>query len=255
MLPTIGPISTYTLLIDLGIIATLIWLWFQAGVVGRNPRRWLDIGLATVVGGLVGARSAFVLINWAYFATHLGEAFAIWRGGLAWSGAVFGGLVVLGVACYLLHEPFLPLFNAFAPAVLLLSALNWAGCAAAGCAPGLEVPPGTLPIAVFWPDEYGVEALRWPTQLLGVGFSLLALGWWFSRRTAPWPTGFHTILAIGIVAVIGLILSTVRGDDIQQVGTYRLDTVLNGLMLLMAVVGGGLLWSFTRAETAHASSR
>ena len=72
---------------------------------------------------------------------------------------------------YLLYAPEIPLsptFDALALPALLVAVFGWAGCAAAGCASGLEVIPGQVPFAVYWPDMYGIYALRWPVQIIGM---------------------------------------------------------------------------------------
>ena len=44
-----------------------------------------------IVGMLLGARIAYVFIyNWDYYQDHLGEALAVWQGGLSFHGALVG---------------------------------------------------------------------------------------------------------------------------------------------------------------------
>lgn len=242
MFPTIGSLPTYTVLVDIGILATLGWLWSRAPKYGRESRRWFDAGLLATLSGLIGARLLFVFANWGYFGGHLGEAFAVWRGGLAWPGAALGALGGLLIYCRRRDEPFRQLLHVLAPAVLGLAALSWLGCAAAGCAPGLSVDPGELPIAVDWPDEYGIRGLRWPTQLLGVAFSLLALGWLTSLPEDRWPPGVRTAVAIGVAGLISFSLGWVRNDTIIEFSGWRLDVIGSAVMVVLAMVLAMVLW-------------
>lgn len=247
MFPTLslGPItlSTYTVLIDLGLLATLAWLWFRAPAHEREPARWLDAGLFAAAGALLGGRLAFAFGNWAYFQNHIGEMFRLWEGGYAWPGAAVGGLIGLFVFGWFRREPIAPILDELALPALILSALGWLGCAAAGCAAGLDVPPGALPFAVNWPDLYGVVLPRWPSQIIGLGLSLIAFGYLFSQGNRRWPRGFRFALSLTLVAVVGLAVSLVRGDDMPLVGSWRLDAAANAVMTVLGLVALVAAWA------------
>ena len=76
-----GPfsVSTYTFLLDIGILGTLAWLWWRAKNYGRESSRWLDAGISAVAGAIIGGRFAFGFANWAYFQNHLLEMFRFWE--------------------------------------------------------------------------------------------------------------------------------------------------------------------------------
>jgi prolipoprotein diacylglyceryl transferase len=247
MFPTInlGPIviSTFTLLLDIGIVCALAWLWVRAPAHEREPARWLDAGLWGTIGAVVGGRLGFGFANWAYFQNHIIEMFAFWEGGYAWQGALVGGLLALLIYSRVRKEPLLPILDELALPLILLSALSWAGCAAASCAAGQDVPPGTLPFAVNWPDLYGVILPRWPTQLIGLGLSLIALGYAASQHNTKHPAGFKFALALTLIAAIAFIVSTVRGDDVQLISGWRLDAVANAVMTVLGIIALTAAWA------------
>jgi phosphatidylglycerol:prolipoprotein diacylglycerol transferase len=247
MFPTLsfGPItlSTYTVLIDLGLVGALAWLWFRAPAHEREPARWLDAGLFAAAGALLGGRLAFAFGNWAYFQNHVGEMFRLWEGGYAWPGAAVGGLIGLILFSWLTREPLLPILDELALPALILSALGWLGCAAAGCAAGLDVPPGALPFAVNWPDLYGIVLPRWPSQIIGLGLSLIAFGYLLSQGNRHWPRGFRFALSLTLIAVAGLAVSFVRGDDMPLVGSWRLDTAANAALTVLGLVALVVAWA------------
>lgn len=248
MFPTInlGPVvfSTYTVLIDIGIIATLIWLWVRAPAHGREPVRWLDGGLWATAGGVLGGRVAFAIANWAYFQNHFGEIFRLWEGGYAWPGAAVGGLLGLFIYSQIRREPIAPILDELALPTLLISMLGWVGCMAASCAAGQAVPPGTLSFAVNWPDLYGVILPRWPTQIIGLGLSLIASGYLLSQRDRKWPNGFRFALAITLIGLITFMVSTVRGDEVPLVNGWRVDSVADVVMTVLGAVVLVALWAF-----------
>ena len=252
MFPTLNfglfGLSTYTVILDLGLLAALAWLWVRAPDRGREPIRWLDAGLSAIAGGIIGGRFAFAFANWAYFQNHFLEIFRLWEGGYAWIGAVIGGVIGLFIFCRITKEPLLSLLDELSLTAPLLSALGWLGCVAANCAAGQAVPPGTLPFAVNWPDLYGVVLPRWPTQLIGLGLSLIAGGYLVSQRSAQWPKGFRFAFAIMLMALITFLVSTVRGDDMPVWSGWRLDSIANAVMVLLSLIALGAMWALVPAK-------
>ena len=63
ILAQIGPFTlyTYTILIDAGLVVALAALYWQAPA--GHAWRWLDLGLAAVIGGFIGARLLYVALN------------------------------------------------------------------------------------------------------------------------------------------------------------------------------------------------
>ncbi|MGQ0603821.1 MAG: prolipoprotein diacylglyceryl transferase [Anaerolineales bacterium] len=244
MLPVLlqlGPFTlyTYSLLLNLGLALGLAWLYLRAPADRRA--RWLDIGIAAVIGGLIGARLLYVLVNASYFATNPLEAVMIWRGGLAWPGAVFGALLTGGFWARRSGEPLGPIVDTLSLPLALLGLLTWGGCLAAGCAYGIEVQPGQLPqwMVSTAPDLYGLQVTRWPTQAAGVLWSVVVLGLTFSQRNARWPEGARGVYAVSQIALGAFFISFLRGDPMPFVNGFRLDVIGNAIVF----VGSALVWA------------
>jgi phosphatidylglycerol---prolipoprotein diacylglyceryl transferase len=257
MLPTLtlGPIVlyTYTVLIDLGLVGALAWLYVRAPAHGRQPTRWLDAGLSAGAGAFLGGRVAFAAANWGYFQNHVFEIFKLWEGGYAWPGAVLGGMLGLFVYGYLRREPVPAILDELALPMLLIAALGWVGCAAASCAAGRSVEPDALPFAVNWPDLYGVVLPRWPTQLIGLALSLLAAAYLFTQRDRKWPGGFRFALALTLAAAIAFLVSTVRGDDMPLISGWRIDALANALMAVLGAIGLVATWALEPGQKSAAT--
>ena len=241
-------LSTFTALIDLGLVIGLAWLYL--GAPKAKAGRWLDAGLAAALGGLAGARLFYCFANGGYYIEHPEEVFLIWQGGLDWAGAVLGGVLGAGLYCSRVREPLPPIVDLLAWPVVILSLLGWGGCLAAGCAYGAELPAGGpwSGLGVNAPDLYGVVALRWPVPALGLAWSLVAAGllWLAGRWT--WGQGARGLFALVLAAVGALALSFLRGDPDPFMGGLRLDTLLSGLVLGLALAG----WAW-RARLPHAA--
>ncbi|MBK8905899.1 MAG: prolipoprotein diacylglyceryl transferase [Anaerolineaceae bacterium] len=200
---------------------------------------WPDAALATLLTGWVGARLGFIWVNWGYFAERPSELMRLWQGGQTAYGALIGGLVGLGLWCWWQKRPFLPSAAFFSPALLLLIITGWAACWVEGCAYGRQTFLG--PFSANLPDQYGVFAVRYQTQLLGVGLNLLALAFvlfWQKR----WGYGRLFPLTLLLANLIHLGLTLVRADAVPYLAGWRLDTWL----ALLFAIGGLLLLQYGR---------
>jgi len=161
--------NVYALMIGLGGTLGLTWAVWRAPL--KQARAILDAGLVTMVLALIGARLAYVLVNWEYYQVHLPEMLAFWHGGLAWPGALLGGLTGLAAGSLAVNVPIGVLADGLMPLVPPLVVAAWLGCWQAGCAYGapLESTAWALPAR----DEYGVMASRWPLQVIEAAITTL----------------------------------------------------------------------------------
>ncbi len=287
---TLGAFSlpTYTFLIDLGLLAGLGWVWRQAPPDKRQ--RWFDATLVAILGGLAGARLLYAFVNGGYYFGHFFEIFEIWKGGLAWLGAVAGGLLGAWLYCRRQREPLAPFLDGLALPMALLALLSWGGCLAASCAYGYEVTPGQLPqwLTLETPDIYGLTALRFPTQILGLAWSLLGLWlvWWTQANPHPppsgkppmgegalapspagnlplgragvgrgWQPGAYAAYTLSLIALGAFALAFTRGDPMPlALGFYRLDVVGSAIVLVGASLAWGLRTSKTKSQTPNLQS-
>jgi prolipoprotein diacylglyceryltransferase len=257
VLAQVGPFTlyTYTILIDAGVAIALLALYFQAPA-GKGWR-WADLGLAATVGGFIGARLLYVSLNTDYYLPHIDEVVQVWQGGLSWLGAPAGALVGAWLYTRRRREALWPLLDALALPFGLLSLLAWSGCLAAGCAYGYAVTPGQLPA---WfvsqaPDIFGLVMPRFPTQALGIAWSLLTLSAiWATRRgsAARWPVGACGAYALSLVALGVFGLSLTRGDPAPLIAGYRIDVVGSALVLVAAT--GAWLLRLRRGPAAAVSA-
>jgi phosphatidylglycerol:prolipoprotein diacylglycerol transferase len=248
MLPIIarfGPftLTTYSFLINLGIVFGLGWLYWRAPAAQKTA--WLDVGIAATVGGFIGARLGYVSANASYYLSNLLEALMIWRGGLSWIGAAGGAL--LGALWYARRrgQPLLPILDALALPVALLSLLAWGGCLAAGCAYGVEVQPADAPawFISHAPDIYGLSVPRWPTQAVGMAWGAVTLGLVAAMHRRRWAAGALACYALSLVALGAFGLSFTRGDPMPLVSGWRLDVAGGALVLVAATAAWAALVS------------
>ncbi len=238
----IGPITirTYTLLLDAAVIAALIMLAVAGNRRGRRAIDWLDAGLAALVGGLLGARAAHVLIYWPYFSGHLDETYRVWLGGLNWHGAVLGGLLALWLYTRLRPVPFRALGDALAPLLVVGMLAASLGCYASGCGYGVEVPSlaGYPPlIAAEQADLYGVVAPRLNSPGFSTAAGVVILTAVFGLRALIRKEGALVWIALALIGLAQFGIGFTRGDEVPPLGTLRLDQMFDLLMLGLGLIG------------------
>ena len=78
-----------------------------------------NMAFYTIICGLIGARIWYVLFNLSEYKENILEVFAVWNGGLAIHGAIFGGLTFLYFYCKKKDIHFLRIADIVMPAVLI----------------------------------------------------------------------------------------------------------------------------------------
>mgnify|MGYP001185103170 CR=1 FL=1 len=235
MIPILGRFGpnllySYTVSLGLGILAAL-------GVTAWRSRRtplpdWFDAALAGLAGGLIGGRAGFVAAQWSYFGERPSAIWRIWQGGYSYHGALLGGLLALWLWCRWQKRSFTAYADLFAPGLALAHGFGWSACWFQGCAYG---QPTTLgPLAFSAPDEYGLFAVRYATQLLGAAWALFTFGVvWITA--SHWRPGQLFWLALGLLSAGYAVLGLWRGDPMPRVGAVRLDFIINSTLVLLSL--------------------
>ena len=157
----LGPleITGFGVMVALGALAGL-WV-FQNELAARFlAKQAVDVGMAAVTGGLIGAKLLYVM-------EHIGQepiaAGLVSRGGMSWFGGVIGGALFALAVATALRLPLLPLVAAATPALALGQAFGRIGCFLVGDDYGR---PSNLPWAVAFPEGLPPTIDRvHPTQL------------------------------------------------------------------------------------------
>ena len=162
------PFYIYSLMITMGCVAG-IWLVVRYGKqVGISQILLLDLCWWLILGGYLGARIIFMIVNWEdhwypcvdyeYYNSirpdaHLESAdcwplMAVWSGGLVFYGAFLGGFLVLWWFTKRHKVRLLPIADALMPAFTIGQFFGRLGCLAAGCCWGKVT---TLPWGIEFP--------------------------------------------------------------------------------------------------------
>jgi phosphatidylglycerol---prolipoprotein diacylglyceryl transferase len=237
--------SSYTVLLDLGLLLGLGVLTWRARRRVARPGRWLDGALVALVAGVAGGRLGYVVAHAGYYDQHRDEILRFWLGGLSWHGVLAGALLVLPLYCRLRGLRFWRLADELALVAPLVGAGGWLGCLAAGCAYGRPLAGPDWLLADL-PDVFGVWALRPNVQLVGAAWSLLLLPLLAVAGRARRP-GMTAALFLALYGAGLAWLSSLRGDAIPLWAGRRLDVWLNGLV----VMGGAIMMGLLAIRSRH----
>lgn len=199
----------------------------------------------TMVAAVLGGRLAFMLAHSAYYRERPQEILAFWGAGINGYGAFVAGLFGLAIF-YRIHLagnnprlPFWAITNVFTPVLPLIASVGWLAHLLAGSAYGRVVQPAAFPLTVYWPDLYGLYAIRIPTQLLGLALSLVMIPVLIVVRRSRFAHVQFTCFLVFYFAGLFLLEFT-RGDEAVQLLGLR-----TGQWVAVAAVvwGIGSLWT------------
>lgn len=163
-----------------------------------DPDTIVNLVILLVIGGVIGARLVYVLVEWCRFASNPWNIIRLWDGGLAFYGAVIAALPIISLYSRVTQIR----FGELADAVALGAAAGYPfariGCFLNGCCYGL---PSDLPWAVTFAD--GVH--RHPTQLYSALIGVLiylALRHLLSYRRFPGHLSFYYLIFYGLYRFI-----------------------------------------------------
>ena len=215
---SLGPFSlhTYGLLLVAALLAALWLAGRLARGQGLDPQKVQDLGIASIIAGLVGAKLLLVLVDFEQYRMNPRALLDVLQSGGVFYGGLLGGIPV---AWWYIRKHALPLFSTLdvlAPAVALGQAIGRLGCFAAGCCYG---SPSTAPWSVIFHSE-DAHALvgvplgipLHPSQLYESAGTFALLFWLLRVLKKRKFQGQVFALYLILYAVLRFVLEFYRGD-------------------------------------------
>jgi phosphatidylglycerol---prolipoprotein diacylglyceryl transferase len=227
------PVSSFGIFLLLAFITGILLFRARTSRLGWDPGEVLDLSLYAIIGGVIGARIGYVLVNLRDFASDPVRVVTIWRdAGLTFYGALLGGALVAWLYGRRRGWSLRQMADAAAPSLALGYAIAMIGTLLYGLNYG-------RPAAVPWAVTLFGEP-RHPTQLYLMAASLIIFGvllWVEGRPHIPGKVFWTYILLYGIArAVIEMWM-----DYPRVLGPLTLAQAVNILAAVVAAVFLSLL--------------
>lgn len=233
---SIGPVTIhgYGLMIGIGVLCCVFLAMKRAEKHGLNSDAILDIAIWGLIGGFLGAKLLYLIVEWRRFFENplalLGsEGFVVY-------GGIIAGVLAAIIYCKCKHLVFLDYFDIAAASIAMAQGFGRIGCFLAGCCYGKETD---LPIGIVFPEgslaPAGVKLL--PTQLLSSAgnfliMTILLLA--YPKRKKKGDIGFLYMLLYGVGRFL---IEFLRSDNRGSVGILSTSQFIS----LFIVLGGVLL--------------
>ena len=251
------PVTSFGVMMLLSFLTGGYLLRAEMRRMGEDPEKAWDLVFMAVIGGIVGAKGYYVLLNWQRLLEDpLGLIFS--RGGLVWYG---GFIVATALVVWEIRRQKLPLpkmADATAPALALAYAVGRVGCflvgddwgRPTGAWYGVRFPQGAPPTRVdiieqefgiavdpALVEEYGQIVPVHPTQLYEVGMStLIFFVLWRIRRHEHRP-GWLFMLWLILAGLERFLVEFVRAKDDRFLGALTLAQVLSLAIVAIGIAG------------------
>jgi phosphatidylglycerol:prolipoprotein diacylglycerol transferase len=248
----IGPVAIHWYGITY-LVAFGLFLWLgrlrvaqpQNAAAGWRPGDVEDLLFFGVLGVVLGGRIGYVLFYKPdYYAQHLLEVFAVWKGGMSFHGGLLGVIVAMAVFARLRGRRFLEVTDLIAPCVPTGLASGRAGNFINGELWGRVADP-SLPWAMVFPQS-GVAVPRHPSQVyqfLLEGLLLFVLLWLFARR----PRRLGEVSAAFLVGygILRFVAEYFREPD-SFLGLLALNMSMGQWLCIPMVLAGVAMWAWAR---------
>lgn len=236
------------------LIMTALWLGVPLAQAlgqrrGLDPVRIGDLVIWLVLGALPGARLYYVAFEWARYADHPAQVFAIWQGGIAIHGAILGGAIATWIFARYHRMSFWLLADVIAPPLALGQAIgrwgNFFNSEAFGSPTNLPwrlyIPPPQRPDGLsqvaFYHPTFLYESL-WNLGVLGLLLQLFFWGQHPAHRLKP-----GTIFLVYAVAYsLGRVWIEALRLDSLMLGPLKMAQVISLVGMTLGLIG--LLWLY-----------
>lgn len=261
-LPIIGSltITSFGVMMALAFLTAYQILRSELTRLGQDSDFSGDLLIGALIGGIVGAKLYYVILNWELtFRDPFGMLFS--RAGLVWYGGLLGAIVVMVYQVHHRGESKPLIADALAPGNALAYGIGRIGCFLVGddygrpteSWVGLAFPKGSPPssagnlrrsFGVSIPDSVADSTVLsvHPTQLYEVGLSVLIFAVLWRLRGRGKPIGWLFSLWIVLAGLERFVVEFFRAKDDRFIGALTLAQIIS-----LALVGAGI-WMMRRSE-------
>lgn len=260
------PVYWYGILIALGFILAILYVSRRAREFGVDADRMLDVILGGAIGGIVGARAYYVILQWDYYGQNLSQIFNTRSGGMAIYGGLIGGVLIGLLMCKIRRVKFMPALDLVVGGFLIGQGIgrwgNFVNIEAFGANTSLPWGMSSSVITDYLTQhEAELEAIGMdidpnmpvhPTFLYESLWCLLSFAFiaWYTRRRKF--DGELTLLYMMWYGAGRAVIEGLRTDSLMIPGTsLRASQVLAAAMAVVAAI----IWIVKTSKVKKAGGR
>lgn len=254
-------VYTYGLTMALGFIVAFGWVFHEARRRGENLDDYYNICLIGLIGGIVGARALYVIVNFREFDGSLLRMVNLREGGLVWYGGLLTVALLMWVYTRIKKLSFYHITDILSAPVAAGLGVGRIGCLMSGCCYGCKT---NLPWGIRYPyDPHDPHSILLPEELRGIKvhpspvyemsavFAIAGVLAYLNRRkTADGQPTWAFFLLYGSARFV---LEYFRGDVSRGIVFGGLFSVSQFISLIMIIFSAIMLWRLNR-KTVSASS-
>ncbi|RKY42949.1 MAG: prolipoprotein diacylglyceryl transferase [Candidatus Makaraimicrobium thalassicum] len=221
---------SYGLLVAAGFLLSTILILRDSEKFGMRSDSIFDCLIVILIGGLIGGRLLFVLINWEYYCRYPLRALMFYEGGLAFQGALAVAVLSGAVMSRIKKLSFWKASDLIAPYIALGQAVGRIGCYLNGCCYGRVIERG---IGVTFPGE---TVMRIPTQTYSSLFLLMIFMVLIALRKRRLFDGYLFTMYMILYASFRFFMDFMRGDNLAVFLGIRISQIISIGMFLCGII-------------------
>ncbi|MDC3415911.1 prolipoprotein diacylglyceryl transferase [Aquibacillus salsiterrae] len=222
------------------VVAFLLAMWLSVRLAkkqGFNPDLVYDFMTYAMIGGVLGARLWYVLLNIGYYGQNPAKIFAVWQGGLAIQGGILGGILVGFWFAKKRKISAWEFADLLAPGLILGMAIGRIGDFLAGGEYGIVSEtfgfvyqqPGTETYIANGP----VPLI--PTVLYEAVLDLMIMWFLLAFKSKKMYVGFRFLWMLILYSIVRFLTEFIRGDSILIFFDLRSAQVTSVVTIIIAV--------------------
>ncbi|MFQ5861704.1 MAG: prolipoprotein diacylglyceryl transferase [Candidatus Brocadiales bacterium] len=133
------PVYSYGFMMMVGFLLAVLAARRKASYEGVDPQHITDLGIYTLVAGILGARTLFVIHHFGDYVEHPLDIFMIFKGGLSFYGGFLAAIAMAVIFCRKRGLPPLKCLDMAAVGLAIGLASGRIGCFLNGCCYGDRV--------------------------------------------------------------------------------------------------------------------
>lgn len=202
---------------------------------GQKSDDIYDIGLAAIIGAVIGARILYVAANWNAYSGNLLSILKVWEGGLVYYGGFLGALAACSWWIITHKRDYLKLGDIVMPFLALAHAIGRIGCYLNACCYGVH----SEKCGVNFPGIEGGPFL--PVQLYESALNFLNFAVMMALYKMKRKKGDIFFLYFFNYGIIRFVMEMFRGDP-ERGTVFGISTSMFISIFIFAAGLAGLIW-------------